>query len=66
MLSAELAWFGGDKEARAAVEGRVPLKRFSTPEEIAEFVVFVAVEVSYMTGRILSIDGGTTAGPAGS
>lgn len=38
---------------------RIPLKRFATPEEIAEIVVFLASgKCSYMTGNRITIDGG--------
>ena len=56
------ATYGGFEEAedpaRAVVE-TVPLKRMTTPEEVADAVAFVASARS-MTGSILSIDGGTT------
>lgn len=35
-----------------------PLKRWATPEEIAEWVYFVAVKNRFMTGQNLLIDGG--------
>ena len=35
-----------------------PLKRWATPEEIAEWVYFVAVTNRFMTGQNLLIDGG--------
>lgn len=35
-----------------------PLKRWATPEEIADWVYFVAVENRFMTGQNLLIDGG--------
>ncbi len=40
---------------------QIPLKRFGTPEEVAELVSFLASEKSaYITGQIISIDGGIT------
>lgn len=35
-----------------------PLKRWATPEEIAEWIYFVAVRNHFMTGQNLLIDGG--------
>lgn len=45
-----------------ALWGRImeltPLKRWATPEEIAEWIYFVAVTNRFMTGQNLLIDGG--------
>jgi meso-butanediol dehydrogenase/(S,S)-butanediol dehydrogenase/diacetyl reductase len=39
----------------------VPMARFSDPQEIASVVVFLASdEATYMTGSIVSVDGGMT------
>ena len=56
---------GPDREARmAAVVSDIPLKRWGTPEEVAETVVFLACdEATYMTGAEVSLDGGLLAGP---
>ncbi|MCZ7934851.1 SDR family NAD(P)-dependent oxidoreductase [Agrobacterium leguminum] len=62
MMDSELEWFGGSDEVRAVAVAAVPLKRFSSPEEIAEFAVYVAAKMRFATGSMLSIDGGTTAG----
>jgi 3-oxoacyl-[acyl-carrier protein] reductase len=35
-----------------------PLKRWASPEEIAEWIWFVAVRNRFMTGQNLLIDGG--------
>ena len=35
-----------------------PLKRWATPEEIAEWIYFVGVTNRFMTGQCLLIDGG--------
>ena len=41
------------------IENEVPLKRFGTPEEIADAVVFLASEkASFITGTCLVVDGG--------
>lgn len=61
MMDSELVWFGGTKEARDSFISNTPLKRFASPAEIANFIVFVAAEASFATGSMLSTDGGTTA-----
>lgn len=48
--------------ARAASEGRVPLGRIGTAEDVANAALFLASdESSYMTGSELIVDGGMTA-----
>ena len=50
------------EEALAAQEGRVPLGRFATEDEIAAVVVFLCSErASTVTGAAWSVDGGTVA-----
>ena len=51
------------KAARAHFEKKTPLKRPATPSEIASLVLYLADESqsSYMTGSIITIDGGYTA-----
>lgn len=55
--------FGGDiKAATNAETERFPIKRFGTPEEVAELVYFLAFESgTFLTGSVISIDGGVTA-----
>uniref|UniRef100_A0A914QBE8 Uncharacterized protein n=1 Tax=Panagrolaimus davidi TaxID=227884 RepID=A0A914QBE8_9BILA len=37
----------------------VPLKRWAIPEELAEYMLFMASEkASYLTGQIINVDGG--------
>ena len=44
----------------ADVKGRVPMKRFGTPEEVGHAVLFLASrEAFYITGVDLNVDGGT-------
>jgi NAD(P)-dependent dehydrogenase (short-subunit alcohol dehydrogenase family) len=46
---------------RAAVEGRVPMGRLGTPEEIAAAIAFLASDdASFMTGAAVPVDGGRT------
>ena len=38
---------------------RIPLKRFGTPDDVAELVAFLAGErASYITAQVICIDGG--------
>jgi len=54
----------GDKsdreaEIRSARQGRIPLGRLGTPDEIARAVLFlVGPAAAYVTGAVLSVDGG--------
>ena len=55
--------FTGTAEAKAAMASRVPLGRIGAPEEIARTVVFLASDkASFVTGHVLTADGGKTAG----
>lgn len=47
-----------DDEARAAICEETPLGRLGTPEEIAKVIVFLANENGFITGQILSPNGG--------
>ncbi len=52
-----LAALGPDE--RQAAQGRIPMRRFGRPEEVAAAVRFLACpEASYITGSVLKIDGG--------
>jgi NAD(P)-dependent dehydrogenase (short-subunit alcohol dehydrogenase family) len=50
-----------DAETVAAALEKIPLRRYGTPEEIAEAVAFVAGDgASFITGATLVVDGGET------
>ncbi len=50
---------GYDPEKWQRLEKGIPLKRFGTPEDVARAVLFLMTE-DYITGQILTIDGGRT------
>ena len=50
----------GEEEMVARSTARIPLKRFGTPEEFANMVVFLASgRASYVTGSAIMVDGGS-------
>jgi 7-alpha-hydroxysteroid dehydrogenase len=49
-------------ELRQAIEAGTPLSRLGDPEDIAAAIVYLASEAgSYITGKILEVDGGIEA-----
>ncbi|MBV1758157.1 MAG: 3-oxoacyl-[acyl-carrier-protein] reductase [Dethiosulfatibacter sp.] len=47
------------EEAKNEVIKNIPLRRLGTPEDVAELVAFLASDqASYITGQIISVDGG--------
>jgi NAD(P)-dependent dehydrogenase (short-subunit alcohol dehydrogenase family) len=49
-------------EARARILSRTPMRRLGTPEEIADVVAYLASDAaSYLTGEIITADGGRMA-----
>jgi NAD(P)-dependent dehydrogenase (short-subunit alcohol dehydrogenase family) len=55
--------FTGTPENKAALIGRVPLGRIGKPDDIANAVLFLAADgSSFITGQIVTVDGGKTAG----
>ena len=46
-------------EARAAMLGQIPFGRMGTTDEVAKIVLFLASDLSsYITGRVIQVDGG--------
>jgi NAD(P)-dependent dehydrogenase (short-subunit alcohol dehydrogenase family) len=55
--------FTGTPANKAALVSKVPLGRVGKPDDIANAVLFLAADASsFMTGQIVSVDGGKTAG----
>ncbi|MDR5826717.1 glucose 1-dehydrogenase [Caballeronia sp. LP006] len=55
--------FTGTAERKAALASKVPLGRVGTPVDIARAIVFLASDTaSFVTGQIVTVDGGKTAG----
>jgi NAD(P)-dependent dehydrogenase (short-subunit alcohol dehydrogenase family) len=45
-------------EIREQIAQRIPLHRFATPEEVAALVRFLCTEGGYITGQVISVNGG--------
>ena len=57
-----LTRFTGTPEKKASLTAEVPMGRLGRSEELADAIVFIASDqASYITGHILSVDGGHTA-----
>lgn len=55
--------FTGTAEVKAKLASGVPLGRLGQPEEIARAILFIGSDAaSFVTGQVLSADGGKTAG----
>jgi NAD(P)-dependent dehydrogenase (short-subunit alcohol dehydrogenase family) len=54
-----------DPDRRTRAEAEVPAGRFGEPDDIARVVVFAVSDLAaFMTGSVLTVDGGVLAGPA--
>ena len=54
-----IAHYLKDSKARETILGKIPLGRVAEPRDVALLVLFLAAEASdYVTGQILTIDGG--------
>ena len=55
--------FTGTPENKSALIGSVPLGRIGKPDDVAKAVLFLAADTSsFITGQIVTVDGGKTAG----
>jgi 3-oxoacyl-[acyl-carrier protein] reductase len=53
-------WLVGHEEAVDKAVRQTPLGRAATPEDIADAVVFLALDTTLMTGQVIVVDGGRT------
>jgi len=54
--------FTGNADRKAGLVAGVPLQRAGAPQEIARAIVFLASDqASFVTGQIVSVDGGKSA-----
>ena len=61
MTDANRRWFGERPEFRKEVGALIPMGRLGEPEELGPLALYLASEASrYMTGAVLTIDGGYT------
>ncbi len=49
---------GVPEASRERILGRTLLRRFGTPEEVATAVTFLSEDATFMTGAVLTVDGG--------
>jgi len=61
--TAMLDRFTGSKDRKAGLVASVPLRRAGKPQELADAILFLASgKASFITGEIISVSGGRTAG----
>jgi gluconate 5-dehydrogenase len=61
LTDANAAWFRERPEFREQIEAMIPMGRLGNPEEIGPLALFLASDASsYMTGSVITIDGGKT------
>jgi len=61
--TAMLDRFTGSTDRKAALLAGIPLRRAGRPEELADAILFVASDkASFITGQIINVNGGKTAG----
>lgn len=53
---------GMDRELQSRIVDKTALKRPGSPDDVARAVLFFATEAPYVTGQILAVDGGRSAG----
>jgi NAD(P)-dependent dehydrogenase (short-subunit alcohol dehydrogenase family) len=55
--------FTGGEEGKSYMKGLVPMKRLGKPDDVARAIVYLSSnEASFITGQILGVDGGASAG----
>ncbi len=53
---------GMPEQTQAVVLKQIPLKRVGAPEDIASCVVYLVRDAHYVTGQVIAVDGGRSAG----
>lgn len=55
--------FTGSPDRKTGLIASIPLRRFGRPEEVADAILFLAADrASFVTGQIIGVNGGRTAG----
>lgn len=49
-----------DQPLRASIESKIPMKRIGSEQDIANAVVYLAKDGTFVTGQILRVDGGSS------